>query len=266
MPNWLRGIFTHQPESAETTKIQDLKEAAIKIWEQDKENNPEGNKVVRGDDGLPVEILETKSASGLSYSMLLNGNKHKLPHGDDVINGYRELIPDLQKKSQAMTQFVVCGVKLFFDPDGVSRDNQFYVLFGRPLKKSEGVKKNYPSKEAAITAWENNNDGTNSDHNKAVRGDDGLPVEIINIQAESGLPFAILFNGQQRQIPGEKLTQGLPELINALQDESETMGSFVINGVKRLRYGQEKGQRFDILMGYPVEEVLPLIMNDGPIQ
>jgi len=133
MPNWLRGIFPPQQLIAETTKAQDLKENAIKTWEQNEENNSEGYKVVRGDDGLPVEILETKSSSGLSYSMLLNGHKHQLPHGDDIMKGYRELTPDLQRQSRAMAQFVVAGIKLFFDPEGVSRDNQFYALYGLPF-------------------------------------------------------------------------------------------------------------------------------------
>ena len=65
--------------------------------------------------------------------MLLNGHKHEFPHGDDVIKGYRQLTPVLQSQSPAMAQFLVCGFKLFFDPDGVSKDNQFYALYGHPF-------------------------------------------------------------------------------------------------------------------------------------
>jgi len=140
MLNWLRGIFSPKPDNKEVANIAALKEAAIKTWEQDKGKNPDRCQVVRGDDGLPVEILETKVASGLSYSMLLNGDKHQITDGE-LMKGLRQLINNnLYSQSEAMKQFAFSGRSLVVQLlDYGDQGEQFYLVGENPNKVADYV-------------------------------------------------------------------------------------------------------------------------------
>lgn len=132
MLNWLKGISSPEPDNKEVINVRVLKETAINAWGQDKQKNAEGYKVVRGDDGLPVEMVEIHTKPETQFAILLNNQKHSLPGGDanDPLKVIRQLVPVLQHQSEAMAQFLVCGIQLL---DYGSKGEQFYILFGHPL-------------------------------------------------------------------------------------------------------------------------------------
>lgn len=75
-----------------------------------------------------------------------------------------------------------------------------------------------------------------------------------------------MLNGTKHQI-GDNLTQGLPKLIGALQQQSEALSNWTITSVQLVNYEEGKNHKSCyFLSGFPTEEVLGLLMDDGPIQ
>lgn len=128
---------------------------------------------------------------------------------------------------------------------------------GETVNKSDSL-------QEAIRAWENNETGINTEKRKAIHGDDGKLVEVVSGGDKKDLSFAILLNGTKHHI-GVNLIQGLPSLIGALQQQSEALSNWTVTSVQRVTYEKDQKSCY-FLSGYRTNEVLGLLMNDGPIQ
>ena len=97
------------------------------------------------------------------------------------------------------------------------------------------------AKQAAIAAWEGDTDA-NSSGWKAVRGQDGLPVEVI-MKGESS---AFVVNGQERLFEIGDLSTAVRDLcLDGILQEG-----YIVEVVKRLDFGN-KNKPLDILAGTP---------------
>lgn len=67
----LRRLFG---EGSKTPKHPTAEEA-IASWENDKERNPAGHKIVRGVDGKPVEVVLIRGGKEAIFAFLVNGEK-----------------------------------------------------------------------------------------------------------------------------------------------------------------------------------------------
>lgn len=130
-------------------------------------------------------------------------------------------------------------------------------LGGETVNKSDSL-------QESIRAWENNETGINPEKRKAIHGDNGELVEVVSVGDKNDPSFAILLNCEKHQIKGN-LDLGLPSLIGALQQQSEALSNWTITSVQRVTYEKDQKNCY-FLSGYPTEEVMGILADNGPIQ
>ncbi len=109
------------------------KETAIALWENDPERNPENLKVVRGADGLSVEIV---MKSRLQAAFVINGQEKPFEVANLLGGSFNDPIPRLCLEGELQEGYEIKAVQ---ELNSGNKNKPLDVLVGTPTGTPPGL-------------------------------------------------------------------------------------------------------------------------------